>query len=70
MLSVFSEFLLKLSSTNPCELIWIIKIWADAIETCSLQVLSEGQKQIRGWTLFPLVDLNTRLNDKFEEKVL
>jgi phosphatidylinositol 4-phosphatase len=69
-LSVFSEFLLKLSSTDPRELIRISKIRAAAIETCSSRVLFEGEMQIGGWTLFSPVDLNTRLSDKFEEKVL
>lgn len=67
---MFSEFLLKLSSTDPRELIRISKIRAAAIETCSSRVLFEGEKQIGGWTLFSPVDLNTRLSDKFEEKVL
>ncbi|KAF8510997.1 SacI homology domain-containing protein [Hysterangium stoloniferum] len=69
-LSVFSEFLSKLSSTDPGELIRISKIRAAAIETCGSRVLFEGEKQIAGWTLFSPVEMNVRLSDKFEEKVL
>ena len=69
-LAVFSEFLLKLSSTDPRDLIRISKIRATAVETCASRVLFEGEKQIAGWTLFSPVELNTKLGEKFEEKVL
>jgi len=48
----------------------VSKIRAAAIETCASRVLSEGERQIAGWTLFSPVDLNTKISDKFEEKVL
>ncbi|KAI1794623.1 SacI homology domain-containing protein [Ganoderma leucocontextum] len=68
--SVFSEFLLKLQSTDPRDLIRISKIRADAIATCVARVLPEGERLLSGWTLFAPEDLNTKMGDKFEEKVL
>ncbi|KIJ26452.1 hypothetical protein M422DRAFT_272497 [Sphaerobolus stellatus SS14] len=69
-LSVFSEFLSKLSSTDPGELMRVWKIRAMAIETCASRVLSEEERQIAGWTLLSPTDLNTKISEKFEEKVL
>ncbi|CDO73557.1 hypothetical protein BN946_scf185014.g27 [Trametes cinnabarina] len=68
--SVFSEFLNKLQSTDPRELIRISKIRADAIATCVSRVLPEGERLLSGWTLFAPEELNTKVGDKFEEKVL
>lgn len=68
--SVFSEFLLKLQSTDPRERIRISKIRAEAIATSVSRVLSEGERLLSGWTLFSPVELNTKVGDKFEEKVL
>lgn len=68
--SVFSEFLLKLQSTDPRDLIRITKIRQDAIATCVSRVLPEGERLLSGWTLFAPEELNTRIGDKFEEKVL
>ncbi|OBZ69155.1 Proteasome subunit beta type-5 [Grifola frondosa] len=69
-LTVFSEFLLKLQSTDPRDLIRISKIRADAIATCVSRLLPEGERLLSGWTLFAPEELNTRVGDKFEEKVL
>jgi len=69
-LSVFSEFLSKLSSTDPGELMRVSKIRAAAIEDCSERVLLEDEKQVAGWTLLSPVELNTKISEKFEEKVL
>lgn len=69
-LSVFSEFLLKLQSTDPRELIRLSNIRAEAIATCVSRVLEEGETLFSGWTLFSPVVLNTKLGEKFEEKVL
>ena len=69
-LTVFSEFLNKLSSTDPREMIRLSKVRAAAIETCSARVISEGETFKHGWTLLSPLELNTRLSDKFEEKVL
>ncbi|KAH9857173.1 SacI homology domain-containing protein [Lenzites betulinus] len=68
--SVFSEFLNKLQSTDPRELIRISKIRADAIGTCVSRVLPEGERLLSGWTLFAPEELHTKVGDKFEEKVL
>ena len=69
-LSVFSEFLLKLQSTDPRELVRLTNIRAEAIATCVSRVLEEGETLFSGWTLFSPVALNTKLGEKFEEKVL
>lgn len=69
-LSVFSEFLLKLQSTDPRDLIRLSKIRAEAIATSVSRVLDEGERLLSGWTLFAPEQLNTRIGDKFEEKVL
>lgn len=69
-LTVFSEFLLKLQSTDPKELIHISRIRADAIATCVSRLLSDGERLLSGWTLFAPMEMNTKVGDKFEEKVL
>ncbi|KAG6852944.1 hypothetical protein C0991_007954 [Blastosporella zonata] len=69
-ISVFSEFLLKLQSTDPRDLIRLSKIRAEAIATSVSRVLAEGERLLSGWTLFAPEELNTRSGDKFEEKVL
>ncbi|TDL25045.1 hypothetical protein BD410DRAFT_718891 [Rickenella mellea] len=69
-LSVFSEFLLKLQTTDPRERIRISNIRADAIATSVSRVLSEGERLLSGWTLFSPMNLNTKIGDKFEEKVV
>lgn len=69
-ISVFGEFLHNLSSTEPGELIRISKIRLSAIETCTEMVLSEGEQLQYGWTLLSPEELNTKLSDAFEEKVL
>lgn len=69
-LSVFSEFLLKLQSTDPRELIRLSNIRAEAIATAVSRVLDEGERLLSGWTLFSPVELNKKLAEKFEEKIL
>ncbi|KZV92152.1 hypothetical protein EXIGLDRAFT_836634 [Exidia glandulosa HHB12029] len=69
-LSVFTEFLRNLASTDPRELLRISKVRDAAIETCTARVLNEGERLLSGWTLFSPVDLNTRMSDRFEEKVV
>ncbi|KAF5386792.1 hypothetical protein D9615_001600 [Tricholomella constricta] len=68
--SVFSEFLLKLQSTDPRDLIRLSKIRAEAIATSVSRVLPEGEPLLSGWTLFAPEELNAKIGDKFEEKVL
>ncbi|KAF7338181.1 hypothetical protein MVEN_02043000 [Mycena venus] len=69
-LSVFAEFLLKLQSTDPRDLIRLSKIRAEAIATSVSRVLAEGERLLSGWTLFAPEELNARMGDKWEEKVL
>lgn len=69
-ISVFSEFLLKLQSSDPRDLIRLSKIRTEAIATCVARVLPEGERLLSGWTLFAPEELNTKIGLKFEEKVL
>lgn len=69
-LSVFSEFLLKLQSSDPRDLIRLSRIRAEAISTSVSRVLTEGERLLCGWTLFSPSELNLKFSDKFEEKVL
>ena len=69
-LSVFSEFLLKLQSSDPRDLIRLSRIRAEAIATSVSRVLSEGEQLLCGWTVFSPSELNLTFSDKFEEKVL
>ena len=68
--SVFSEFLLKLQTTDPRDLIRLSKIRAEAIATATSRVLADDERLISGWTLFSPEELNTKVGLKFEEKVL
>lgn len=69
-ITVFSEFLLKLQSSDPRDLIRISKIRAEAIADCVSRVLSEGERLLSGWTLFAPSEMNVKVYEKFEEKVL
>ncbi|KAF8559644.1 hypothetical protein OG21DRAFT_1594475 [Imleria badia] len=69
-ISVFSEFLLKLRSTDPRELIRLSRVRAEAIATSVSRVLDEGEPLLAGWTLIAPEQLNVKVSDKFEEKVL
>lgn len=69
-LSVFSEFLSKLQSTDPRDRIRIDKIRAEAIAEAVSRVLSEGERLLSGWTLLAPAELNTRISYKLEEKIL
>ncbi|CAK5264936.1 unnamed protein product [Mycena citricolor] len=69
-ISVFSEFLLKLQSTDPRDLIRLSKIRTEAIATSVSRVLQDGERLLSGWTVFGPEELNAKIGDKFEEKVL
>jgi hypothetical protein len=69
-INVFNEFLLKLQSTDPLELVRLSKIRAEAISTSVSRVLSEGERLLSGWTLFTPVEFNVKVGGLFEEKVL
>lgn len=68
--TVFSEFLLKLQSTDPRELIRLSRVRAEAIATSVSRVLDEGEPLLAGWTLIAPEQLNVKVSDKFEEKIL
>ena len=70
-LSVFSEFMSNMTSTDPRELFRLSKVRAIAIETCAALVVPEGEGEIKGgWTVFSPVRLGVRVSAVFEEKVL
>ncbi|KZO95798.1 hypothetical protein CALVIDRAFT_482345 [Calocera viscosa TUFC12733] len=69
-LSVFSEFLEKLQSTDPGEMLHLSKIRAAAIENCAGHVLSEDEILLGGWTLFSPTELDAKVGKSFEEKIL
>lgn len=69
-ISVFSEFLNKLKSTDPRDLIRLSKIRAEAIATSVSRVLAEGEPLLSGWTLFSPEEINRKVGMKIEEKVL
>ncbi|PBK97085.1 hypothetical protein ARMGADRAFT_1052868 [Armillaria gallica] len=69
-LSVFSEFLLKLQSSDPRDLIRLSKIRAEAIATSVARVLEEGESLLAGWTMFAPEEMTVKVGDKWEEKVL
>ncbi|KAF8319283.1 hypothetical protein DL93DRAFT_2164502 [Clavulina sp. PMI_390] len=69
-ISVFSEFMLNMSATDPRELFRLSKIRAIAIETCSKLVVLEDEEVRAGWTLFSPTKVNVRVADVFEEKVV
>lgn len=68
--TVFSEFLSKLTSTDPKEIIRLSKIRAAAIETSTEMVLYPGEKLIKGWTLLSPYDIGVKVGGNFVEKVL
>lgn len=68
--TVFSEFLSKLQSTDPKDMIRLSKIRAAAIETCVDLVLYKGETLIHGWTLMAPLELNVKAGNHFVEKVL
>jgi hypothetical protein len=69
-LAVFSEFLSTLASIDPREVHRLSKIRAVAIESCASLVLTDGERLRKGWTLLAPKELNVKVADRFEEKVL
>ncbi|KAG8862018.1 hypothetical protein FRB96_002461 [Tulasnella sp. 330] len=68
--AVFSEFMLKLQSTDPKEMIRLGKIRAAAIETSVEMVLYQGETLLHGWTLLSPFEMNVKAGGEFVEKVL
>jgi len=70
-LSVFSEFLHNLKSTDPRDLLRLEKIRAEAIETAKARVIEDNEEICtEGWTFMAPVRIGERLGGAFEEKVL
>jgi hypothetical protein len=68
--SVFSEFLLQLSSTDPREILKVSKIRASAIETTIARVVLEYEHAVNAWTLLSPAQVGVAVADKFVEKIL
>jgi len=68
--SVFAEFLLKLSTSDPRDMFRLSKIRAAAIESATEIVVLDGEEYKFGWTMLSPVDFNVKISDKFEEKIL
>ncbi|KAH7889626.1 SacI homology domain-containing protein [Phlebopus sp. FC_14] len=69
-LSVFSEFLLKLQTSDPRELIRLSRVRAEAIATSVSRVLEEGEAVLSGWTMLAPREMNVKVSENFEEKIL
>lgn len=67
---MFSEFLLKLQSSDPQDLIRLSRIRAEAIATSMSRVLAEEEQLLCGWTVLSPSELNLKFSEKIEEKVL
>ncbi|KAG8685683.1 hypothetical protein FRC08_012971, partial [Ceratobasidium sp. 394] len=68
--AVFSEFLLRLSSTDPREILKASKIRASAIETTIARVVLEYEHAVNAWTLLSPAQVGVTVADKFVEKIL
>ncbi|KAG8746915.1 hypothetical protein FRC10_003086 [Ceratobasidium sp. 414] len=68
--TVFSEFLLRLSSTDPREILKVSKIRASAIETTIARVVLEHEHAVNAWTLLSPAQVGVTVADKFVEKIL
>ncbi len=67
---IFEEFLGKLASTDPRDILRLSKIRSAAIETAASIVILDGERLTQGWTLLSPTEMNLKISDKFEEKVL
>jgi len=68
--AVFSEFMVKLQSTDPKEMMRLGKIRAAAIETSAELVLYKGETLKQGWTLMSPLEMNVKVGGEFVEKLL
>ncbi|QRV85813.1 phosphatidylinositide phosphatase SAC2 [Ceratobasidium sp. AG-Ba] len=68
--TVFSEFLLQLSSKDPREILKVSKIRASAIETTIARVVLEFEHAVNAWTLLSPAQVGVAVADKFVEKIL
>lgn len=71
----FAEFQEKLETTDPGRLHLLASIRSTAVDTCTGQLIPEGETKLDGWTLLSPAspvnnDPSTLTADAFEEKVL
>lgn len=71
----FAEFQEKLETTDPGRLHLLASIRSTAVDTCSGQLIPEGESKVDGWTLLSPTSLgnndpSTLTAEAFEEKVL
>jgi len=69
-ISVFEEFLLNLTSTDPREMVKLSKIRAIATETSIARVINDGERGLGAWTMLSPSEPNVRISEKFVEKIL
>jgi phosphatidylinositol 4-phosphatase len=68
--NVFAEFLQNLSSSDPRDALRLSKVREAAVQQVSSLVIPEEERLTIGWTLLSPIDLDTKLADRFEEKIL
>lgn len=71
-LNVFAEFAERLETSDPGHLLRLRQIRAEAIETCTAQVLAEGEVRVAAWTLLAPAEPDVVRSPKnsYKEKVL
>ncbi|KAG8835535.1 hypothetical protein FRC17_002764 [Serendipita sp. 399] len=69
-IGVFTEFLQTLSSADPGDIIRLSKVREAAIEHAASMVILDEERLMAGWTLLSPENMNSKLADKFEEKIL
>ncbi|KIM25985.1 hypothetical protein M408DRAFT_330774 [Serendipita vermifera MAFF 305830] len=69
-LSVFTEFLQNLSSSDPRDALRLSKVREAAIENATAMVVLGDERTVASWTLLSPAEYNVRLSDYFEEKIL
>ncbi|KAG8767727.1 hypothetical protein FRC20_005520 [Serendipita sp. 405] len=69
-IGVFTEFLQTLSSADPGDIVRLSKVREAAIEHATSMVILADERLMVGWTLLSPENMNAKLADKFEEKIL
>ncbi|PVG02589.1 hypothetical protein CPB86DRAFT_861460 [Serendipita vermifera] len=68
--NVFAEFLQNLSSSDPRDALRLSKVREAAVQQTASIVIPEEEKLAIGWTLLSPMEFDTKLADRFEEKIL
>jgi hypothetical protein len=68
--NVFAEFLQNLSSSDPRDALRLSKVREAAVQQVSSIVIPEEERLTIGWTLLSPIEFDTKLADRFEEKIL